>query len=183
MNPLAIEILQIFCYYSSMFIAHLPAGYILTKKLQKKLNNFHYLWIGLIASILPDLDMLWFYLVDDRQTLHHKYWTHIPAYWLGILIVFTIVLYLYKKKDYIFISVILFTNITLHLTLDAVTGKIDWLYPISNHSYVLIEVSPLYSWWVWNFVINWTFLLEIAIIIWSIAVYIRGRRQLLSNFH
>ena len=62
-----------------MFIAHLPAGYLLAKVGRTK----GLLFIGiLIGSWLPDLDMLWFYFVDERQNVHHHYITHRPLVWV-----------------------------------------------------------------------------------------------------
>lgn len=66
-----------------MFIGHLPAGYCLTTTLLKcfgcKDDSVYrrYLWIGLIASVLPDVDMIYFYWIDHRQHVHHAYWTFI----------------------------------------------------------------------------------------------------------
>lgn len=127
---------------------------------------------------MPDLDILWFYLIDDRQTLHHKYWIHKPIYWLGFLLIITIFLYFYRKKNPIFISVVFFSNVFLHLILDTITGKIDWLYPFSNYSLALVEVPSRYNWWVWNFVFHWTFLLEIAIILWAIVIFVKNNQWL-----
>jgi len=31
--------------------------------------------------VLPDLDMAYFYLIDERQRRHHTYWGHIPFAW------------------------------------------------------------------------------------------------------
>ena len=69
-----------------MFIAHLPAGYLLTRFVVVKRGMAHipsfqyrtFMALGLIGSLLPDVDMLYFYLIDNRQHLHHGYWTHIP---------------------------------------------------------------------------------------------------------
>ncbi len=70
-----------------MFIAHLPAGYVLTRHLLDRAPagdalSRRILAFGLLASVLPDFDLLYFYLIDNRQTLHHLYWPHLPAFWL-----------------------------------------------------------------------------------------------------
>ena len=73
-----------------MFIAHLPAGYLWTRFIVMKRGmadvaspRYRSLMaLGLIGSLLPDVDMLYFYLIDNRQHLHHGYWTHIPLSWL-----------------------------------------------------------------------------------------------------
>jgi inner membrane protein len=64
-----------------MITAHLPSGYVLGR-----------LWpaaplvlpAALIGGILPDFDMIWFYLIDDRAFHHHHYWVHVPAFWAMI---------------------------------------------------------------------------------------------------
>lgn len=157
----------------SMFIGHLPAGYVLTKTIQEKAKIKKYLLLGLVASILPDLDMLYFYLIDKRQHLHHSYWIHIPFYWI-ILGLFTFaILRILKKKQYYIPASIFFANIFLHLALDTIVGKIEWLYPFTDHAYVLFTVPAVYDFWVYNFVFHWTFLFEIGVIIWAAYIFIK----------
>jgi inner membrane protein len=150
-----------------MFIAHIPAGYILTKKLQKYFKSTKYLALGLVASVLPDLDLLYFYLVDNRQNLHHGYWVHIPFYWL-IIAAFTFSgAYLFGKKKYLIPAVIFFACIFLHMVLDSFVAGVQWLFPITEKSFYLFTVPAVYDWWVWNFFFHWTFLLEVAILVWA----------------
>ena len=58
-----------------MIIAHLPAGYILNEKLQARYNCNKYTWVGLLASILPDFDVISFY-INNYEIPHHDYWPH-----------------------------------------------------------------------------------------------------------
>ena len=77
-----------------MFIGHLPAGYLITKGLLRRSGGNGsvaqtgplLLALGLSASLLPDLDMFYFYLIDHGQHLHHGYWTHLPIFWLVVCI-------------------------------------------------------------------------------------------------
>jgi len=151
-----------------MFIGHIPAGYITTRAIQKKHHVKTGLLLGLIASVLPDIDLIYFYLFDHQSTLHHSYWTHIPFYWLLILAVTVLAALIFKKLKKVgpFI-LIFFSNIFLHLFLDTIVGKIEWLYPFSTQSFSFFEVPAVYSWWVLNFVFHWTFLFEIGVIIWA----------------
>ncbi|MDD2785496.1 MAG: metal-dependent hydrolase [Patescibacteria group bacterium] len=160
-----------------MFIAHLPAGYILTTTLQKKLKTNKYLLLGLIASILPDVDLFYFFLVDNRQYLHHGYWSHIPFYWLLIAVVTLIVAWLAKKKEYMFASVIFFSNIFLHLILDTIVGRIEWLYPFTNKAFYLFSVPNVYGFWVYNFAFHWTFLFEVGLIAWAGYILFKEREE------
>lgn len=63
-----------------MLTAHLPAGYCLSRVTGTSLPGA--LPVMLLFSVLPDFDLLWFYLVDNRSIHHHRYWVHIPAFWL-----------------------------------------------------------------------------------------------------
>lgn len=153
-----------------MFIAHLPAGYLLTKAMQRKCKINKYLLVGLLASVFPDLDLLYFYLIDNRQHLHHSYWTHIPFFWL---VAATLTFFL-KKKNHKILAAIFFANIFLHLVLDTIVGKIEWLYPLTDKSYYLFHAPSLYSFWVYNFIFHWTFLFEITITIAAIFVFLKS---------
>jgi len=76
-----------------MLIAHLPAGYLLTKALIAKLpshaalNKRYLLFLGLFFSIVPDLDLFYFYFVDSTEH-HHKLFPHVPVFWLGVFIIY-----------------------------------------------------------------------------------------------
>ncbi len=157
-----------------MFIAHLPAGYILTKTLQKKFDTSKYLFLGLLGSVIIDFDILYFYLIDNRQNLHHGYWIHIPYYWMIMAVVTILLFWMLKKKDYVIASIIFFSNIFLHLVLDTIVGKIAWFYPLTDKGYYLVDVPAVYDFWVWNFVFHWTFLLEIGIAVWAVILFMRS---------
>lgn len=158
-----------------MFIGHLPAGYVLTKMVQKNSKTTKYLLVGLVASVLPDIDILYFYLIDNRQNLHHSYWIHIPFYWLIIGAVTFSAIWLLKKKEYSVAAFIFFANIFLHLILDTIVGKVEWLYPLTDTAYFLFDVPAIYDFWVYNFIFHWTFLFEIGVIGWAMYILIKER--------
>ena len=117
-----------------MFLAHMPAGYMVSKLL---LSQFHLdssktkwlLILGLLGSIFPDLDMLYFYLIDNRQHGHHSYWTHIPIYWLGLLGFCYLIAAIFKSRFLVTAATVFIGCILLHLFLDSFTGGgIKWLY-------------------------------------------------------
>ena len=64
-----------------MLIAHLPAGYLLTTAMQARARVWSrsVMATGLVAGVLPDVDLLWFYLVGDRQVVHHASNAFLPA--------------------------------------------------------------------------------------------------------
>lgn len=151
-----------------MFIAHAPAGYLLSRYLASRISGTpnqtrSLLWLGIFASIVPDLDLFYFYLLDNRQHSHHSYWTHTPIYWLGIFALCYLSSAALKLQKLFPIQVVFFSNIFLHLLLDSVVGDIRWFYPFSNNSYSLFTVPAQYDWWVKNFICHWTFIIELTI--------------------
>lgn len=156
-----------------MFIAHLPAGYLVTRY---GLRSFgarwthssrlkYYVMFALVCSVLPDFDLIYFYLVDHRQHEHHSYWTHIPLFW----VLFTALLYFsakaFFKKNFSAACIILLVNTQLHMLLDSVAGGIYWLYPFHGEKYRLFVITARFDWWVFNYLFHWTFLLELSIIV------------------
>lgn len=150
-----------------MFIAHLPAGYLLTRFITQRVKHPEksawFMAAGLVGSVFPDIDMLYFYLIDMRLHHHHQYWTHIPSVWLIILIPLIGVSWI-TRHHFLTQTVALFgLNIMFHLLLDTVVGDIWWLSPWINHPYRLFTVPALYSPWQLNFLLHWSFALELAI--------------------
>jgi len=155
-----------------MFIAHLPAGYLLTRWLQRPLSTNKFLWLGLVASIFPDIDLLYFYFVNHSQN-HHNFFTHLPIFWLtlwGIILIINIFL---KNRSLFIGSTIIFANILLHLLLDTFVAGIPWLYPFESTNLALVTIPSAFPFWVENFVFHWTFLVELAITIWAIFIFFK----------
>lgn len=159
-----------------MFIAHLPASYICTHCILKlaKINNYPagklYL-LGMLAGIAPDLDLLYFYLFDGRQHHHHSYITHIPFFWLMLFTISVGVAYIYKNKTLLLVTILIVSNALLHLILDTPLGSIRWLYPVSTDSFQLLDIPARYSWWPLNFILHWTFLVEIIVLLLAVHCY------------
>lgn len=160
-----------------MFIAHLPAGYLLTKWIQKRIHQTKYLWIGLIASVIPDIDLLYFYLIDHRQTMHHEYWTHLPIFWLVLWAVIAIGNLHFKNRMTSVVSLIFFSNIFLHLILDTFVGEVLWLQPLNSESFALFTVPATHGFWIWSFITHWSFLAELMIIVWAIVIYMKNQKK------
>jgi len=164
-----------------MFIAHLPSGYLLAKTLKSKTNN----WIswklallaGVVGSIFPDLDLLYFYILDARQNNHHTYITHIPIYWLSLYFLVSILFTITRKKRHLITWSIFMLGVFLHLILDTVSGGILWYHPVNNEYIVFSVVEARFDWWVLNFLLHWTFILEISILLIAAAVYFRTPKE------
>lgn len=66
-----------------MFVA--PAGYLLGERLGRGYpSRAGLIATALAASVLPDLDLVWFYLVSDRQNLHHNFFFYWPLFWVAV---------------------------------------------------------------------------------------------------
>lgn len=160
-----------------MFIGHAPAGYLLGAALQRHssagagANTI--LAACVVGSVIPDLDLLWFYLVDDRQVVHHAYWPHLPAFWLAVAIVAVPAARAFGRLP---ATAAFFAGVLAHLLLDGVAGGIRWLAPFSDVEFVLFQVPSHYGWWVLNFVLHWSFALEVALVGAALAAH-RARRR------
>ena len=161
-----------------MFIAHLPAGYLLTRRIAAGSGNRRGLMAaGLAASVLPDLDLIWFYLVDNRQSVHHAYLFHWPLFWIalaGLTLGAARLARIRGAGPYVGVAL---AALLLHMVLDSIAAGIAWLAPFSDFEINLIEVPARHGWWVWNFVLHWTFGLELAILAAAGAALWRDTRR------
>lgn len=178
-----------------MIIAHLPAGYLLTKVMSLKFDPAHRisLWIcGLAASMLPDLDILWFHLEGGVKN-HRYYPTHWPLFWLALFAVAALIMFLLDKylahrrgerpagppdpglglwSGLLAYPLVMLANVLLHLLLDCLAGPVFYAAPFSWAKIHLIRVPAVYDWWVWNFLRHWTFQFELMI--WATAALAVG---------
>ncbi len=162
-----------------MIIGHLPLGYLSTKivgsmfkKNIAKMNLF--IFAGIFGSILPDLDMFYFYIFDHRQHHHHTYWIHIPIYW-GIILLFSFLILYISKKSFLPILGIFGMNVFFHFLADSIVGDIWWLSPFIDKPYSFFTVPAIYKPWWLNFIFHWSFLLEIFITFTAIYVFIKSK--------
>jgi inner membrane protein len=164
-----------------VFIAHIPAGYLATRlvlhreaapePLRRRL-----LALGMIASVLPDLDLLWFYFVDHRRQVHHAYLPHLPLAWIALFAAAVLGMWIGRAKRTAWLAMIVFAaNILLHVVLDTTAGGIRWLWPFSNAEFAMSHVEARHQAWYLNFVLHWTFVLELAIL--AAALWYAWRRH------
>jgi len=154
--------------------AHLPSGYVLAYGIGRGIPLL--IPAALIGAVLPDLDMIWFHLVDQRAFHHHRYWLHIPLFWAIVAAVILPGLALFARR-YLATGGIFIAAIFLHLVLDSIGGGIMWAAPFNDHLYALVTVPPTQAHWILSFVLHWTFLFEVAV--WIAAVLLwRKRRQI-----
>lgn len=167
-----------------MFIAHAPAGYILAVSLLKRLRQpgitaSLVIVAGVSGGFFPDLDLLYFYLVDNRQTHHHKYFMHWPSVWLGLLALAILYWQLSHRSATGLAWVIFATAGVLHLVLDSLVGDIWWFAPFIDKAYAAFTVPALHQPWWLNFVLHWSFATELFICGWALLVY-RQRKRAVS---
>lgn len=167
-----------------MFIAHLPAGYLATSLLLGRARpdpglRRRLLALGMAAGVAPDLDLLWFYLVDDRRRVHHAYLPHLPLACAAALACAALALWVLRASRAAWIAwMVVAASVFLHLVLDTTAGGIRWLWPFSDAELVLSHVEARYPNWVMNFVLHWTFALELLIVAAALAAaYLRRRAR------
>lgn len=165
-----------------MFIAHLPMGYITGSLFRDYLHKQglsvpkFLVTTSMVGAIIPDSDLLYFYLIDHRQHHHHAYFTHYPIVWI-IPLILAWAWFLTKKTPYSISAVAFFSNAFIHLLLDSVVGDIWWLMPFVNRPFVLATVPNLYSPWWLNFILHWSFGLEIMILSFATYLFVRQKKE------
>ena len=163
-----------------MFIAHLPSGYIMSVTLLERMRNapvpaVAVLVAGMIGALAPDLDLAYFYLVDHRQTHHHKYVSHWPLLWFSLALASALCLACARKSKAALLALVLSSGGVLHMLLDSVVGDIWWFAPFIDRPYVLFTVPALFTPWWLNFILHWSFALEVGISAWALLIYRRRR--------
>lgn len=154
-----------------MLIAHAPAAYLLATLLCKRLRPNHisprqWAWLGGGSGLLPDADMLYFYAVDHGQVHHHHYITHWPVLWLLLALGAG---WCWQHRPHLAAIILLLAlSGLLHMLLDSIAGDIGWGKPWLPSLYSMVAVPARHSAWWLNFILHWTFLLEIALCLCAI---------------
>jgi inner membrane protein len=157
--------------------AHAPSGYILARLLIARWRNLPIsaravVLIAVIGALAPDFDMFYFYLVDARQTHHHRYFTHWPIVWLS-LIGLSALSFRFIRPAWAFSALLFCVCAFLHLILDTLVGDIWWFAPFQDKPYALFTVQSRFSPWWLNFFLHWSFVAELLIWAWAIRLYYR----------
>jgi len=161
-----------------MIIGHLPSGYVLSKLLANKLARSgikpkQVVAAGVVGAISPDLDMFYFHLVDNRQHHHHSYWSHYPVLWFAMLVVASVWYCLAREKGKAMFALVFFSAGFMHLLLDSIVGDIWWFAPFIDKPYALFTVPALYQPWWLNFILHWSFVLELLLTFWAMLLWKR----------
>jgi len=155
-----------------MITAHLPSGYLLSRAAR---------WRGpvmlaaLVGAVWPDIDLFFFYFVDDRALHHHRYWVHAPAFVLVVSLAL-LVLTRWRWSSQFPLAVAFCGAWGLHILLDSLAGDIMWLWPFSTQLFALFTVPAIHENWIVSFLLHWTFLAELAIWATTLTLLIQSRR-------
>ncbi len=169
-----------------MIIGHLPAGYIISKLLfpyfeSRGASLRPFLWSGILGAIAPDLDMVYFHLIDHRQHHHHTYFTHFPIVWASLFVVSIICFSTAQVKSRAILAMIFSFNGLIHMLLDSIVGDIWWFAPFIDKPYAFFTVPALYKPWWLNFVLHWSFAVELVIVVWAFYLLRRPNSVLNKN--
>lgn len=165
-----------------MFIAHAPSGYLLATQFVDRARTLPVrasvaVAAGVIGALAPDFDMLWFYLVDARQTHHHKYISHWPVLWLSLLLLALLWRHTRPLSAGAAVLGIFSAGGLLHMVLDSVVGDIWWFAPFIDRPFALFTVHALHTPWWLNFLLHWSFALELAICVGAVITFRRRQRS------
>jgi inner membrane protein len=164
-----------------MLIGHVPAGYLLTRAILSRRRSRdgdarRLMALGLIASVLPDLDLPYFHFVDHHRHVHHAYLTHTPlAVAIAAAIVALAMVMAGRWRAHRTAYVVVTANVLAHLVLDTLAGGIRWMWPWSDAEFAVATVPAVHRAWMLNFVLHWTFAVELALVIAALAVWMRSR--------
>ncbi len=117
-----------------MIIAHLPAGYILSRLLLRPAGTLGvparaFMLAGGAGALAPDGDMFYFYAIDHGQPHHHSYVSHYPVLWFALLLCSLLWLALAKMKTKATLAALFSLNGFVHILLDSMAGDVWWLAP------------------------------------------------------
>ena len=153
----------------------------MAKSLEKKfrhnlLGKKVFFIVIMIGAVFPDIDLFYFYLFDNRSVHHHKYFLHWFSFWIPI---FLISYFYFKFSQYtsrLALIVLLFSGATLlHISLDTFVGDV-WLFaPFIDQAYVFFEVTSRYQPWWLNFILHWSFVVELLICFIAMWMYWKDR--------
>ena len=164
-----------------MLIGHLPAGYLVSKSLVRhvptpSLRKTHVVSAGMLGAVAPDVDLLQFYLIDNRQYHHHLYYPHLPVVWT-VLLGLSVGWLLFSRRKALAVLALAFSlNGMIHMVLDTVAGEIWWLGPWVDLPFVLVTVPARFQPWWLNFLLHWTFLFELVVLLFAGFVWHNSRR-------
>jgi hypothetical protein len=136
---------------------------------------------GIAGAMAPDFDMVYFHLIDHRQTHHHRYFTHWPVFWLPLTVAALLWCIRAKQSKASFLASVFCLGGLLHLVLDSFVGDIWWFAPFLDRPYALFTVPARFTPWWLSFILHWSFAVELAICLWALVLYRRRSRPFIPR--
>lgn len=169
---------------STMLIGHLPAGYLSATPLLDRLGvperqRRMLLGAALAGSVVPDLDLLYFYTLGG-DVHHHALVPHWPLFWIVLTAVGLAAASLWKSRFLALGASFAGGAALLHLALDSIAGAVRWGAPFSTIETTLVEVPARHGWWVLSMATHWTFAVEVALTMTAFIVWKLRRRRTLA---
>ncbi|MEO0558073.1 MAG: metal-dependent hydrolase [Bacteroidota bacterium] len=162
-----------------MLIGHFSAGYLAATAALRRTppaRRRALMTAALIGSVLPDLDLIYFYGVDS-SVHHHALLPHWPLLWVAVLVASSLFSCNNGLSRWGHLGLALGAAALLHCSLDSIAGSVRWLAPFSDHETTLVAVPPTHDSWILSFVTHWTFGLELAVVVAAAAVWWTQRRR------
>ena len=165
-----------------MIVAHLPAGYLLSRGIMKlagkgKESVRTLLAWGMVSSILPDIDLIYGALVDHGLVPHHRYLTHWPSFWFSLVVVWALLMVCGVLRSRWHLMTIVALNVFGHLFLDWIVSTMWLLEPFSHEAFNLVVVPRRYHPWYLNFLLFWTAWLEAGILLAAVILALHDYRK------
>ena len=161
-----------------MLIGHLPAGYLAATAALRNTSpaeRTSLMAATLVGSVLPDLDLLYFYGVDS-SVHHHALPPHWPLLWVAVGIASSSLLARTDCGRWGRIGLAVSAAALLHCGLDSIAGSVRWLAPFSDHETTLVTIPATHDSWIVSFITHWTFGVELALVALAAVVW-RIRRR------
>ena len=163
-----------------MILGHLPAGYVVARLLRQRFAASGVTWrtflaAALLGSVAPDFDLLYYYTLNQQQQHHHAYVTHFPIFWAGMLVAAAVWYRMARDKRHAALAVVFAMCGFVHLCLDSGAGNIRWLAPFLDQRFALTKVPHLTGSRRLDYLMHWSFLLELIPIAWALFLWRRDR--------
>jgi hypothetical protein len=173
---------------------HLAAGY-LTTKLSISMLAQHYpqanearFWaVGMLASVLVDLDMLYTFFLMGRPVasshdyIHRKFLTHAPLFHFFLALAGFLAGWLFHFPDLQVFAAVYWVGTWTHFVFDSFSYGIMWLWPFSKKIYAIAQrerefefsFKKVFEYWTKFLLLyfkNFVFYMELAVVVIAILV-------------
>jgi len=136
------------------FIGHMAAGFLLGNALEVSGAPDIVIPVTTVVAALPDIDGLVYFAAKRKIAIeddfaHHRWFTHKPVFWFGILILTGIARVISPSYMPLWLVWSYIVGIGSHLILDCIgtTDGIQWLWPFSKKWCIFWEVEASKGEW------------------------------------